>query len=340
MKYRRWFFVYPRPATSRTGDGNGGLYGYLVVHVVDAGTIRRRSSRPLRSRIARCRHHLHWIGHLQRSHERHRPSSSVHRRRRRRCRHGGFSFNLRWLMRRKYRHTASRCRMISCPRWIAVRLLGRARRIRAVVIIRRWRTLTNVRMWRHADRARWRWITARRIVLPHVDTTLRRAGKFPDIVNGIVRARVRMLVALAYELALRQKTSLRTVSRHDTRYRSSADTDVVVMLHVVVRRRFGDTYKVGPTNLRRCTWIGSATETHDVSNDDLRSRKKWNQNDRPKQNSLSVFDNARYSEPIYRYVYEYLYINIYVYICECWALVAIQIRHWRDIQERAARHSC
>lgn len=166
-------------------------------------------------------------------------------------------------MRRKYRYTAPRCGMISRPlrRLIAVRLLRRTRWIRAIIIVRRWLTLRKILVTRYSHTwSRLLRIPTGWIVFPHVNTSLRRTSQFANIIDRVVGTRIWMLIPLSYQLALRQKTSLRTVpgvwyTRHLTL--PNHTHVIVMMLHIVVRWSFGYTYKVGPTYLRRCAWIWS-----------------------------------------------------------------------------------
>lgn len=162
------------PAHLPQGDATTRLYGYLVVHIVHTSSIRSRGRRPLIRRswiiistrllllatiIARVRsviglgivgssHHLHGVGHLQRSNERHRSSSvftwsdvgcSWRRRGWGWRDHACFSLNLRWLSRvwrrRKHRYPTAQYRMISSPRCRWIRLLRRTCWIRPVVVV-------------------------------------------------------------------------------------------------------------------------------------------------------------------------------------------------------------
>lgn len=85
-------------------------------------------------------------------------------------------------------YTASHRGMISRSRCVGKLLCG-ARWIRPEIIIG-WRTLRGRRLCPGC------WIAAWGIVLPHVDTSLRRTGKFSDVVDGVVGPGVRMLVTL------------------------------------------------------------------------------------------------------------------------------------------------
>lgn len=224
----------------------------------------------MRSVVVRCRHHLHGIGHFQSTNERHRSAARVARCGRRGRHHGSFSFDLGRLVRREDRYAAPHRRMVRRFRCVRVQLLRGTGRIRSVVVVgRRWSlrgrlVLSRRRSRRHRGRvlrARRSRIAARRVVLPHVDPALRGARQLSDVVDGVVRPRVRVVTtALAHQLALRQKTTLGTVARHRAAARPS-DTGIVPLLHIVIRRCVVHSYKIWPTNLRRRARVRSAHRT-------------------------------------------------------------------------------
>lgn len=123
------------PTADRRGDVTAALYGYLVVHVVDAGAVGRRRRRPLvrggprvigrglgcALRVGR-RDHLHGVGNLESAHERHGPppifagygvtNRSRGRRRGGRRNHAGLPLDLGRLVRRKDGHAATDYRVV------------------------------------------------------------------------------------------------------------------------------------------------------------------------------------------------------------------------------------
>lgn len=143
--------------------------------------------------------------------------------------------------------------MICCSGRVhrVLRLLGRTRGIGAVVVVR-WRSLRGRGLMRRATAHRTTTgrtgIAARGVVLPHVDTALRRARQFAYVVDGVVGSRVRMIGTLSHEFALRQETPLRAVA-------GDANPRVVSLLYIVIRRRIAHAYKIRPTNLRRCARV-------------------------------------------------------------------------------------
>lgn len=100
----------------------------------------------------------------------------------------------------------------------------------------------------------WRKTTTRRVILPSINSTLRRTCKLPYVVNCIIRSGVRMLlIGLAYKFAFREEAPLRTVSWVIL----IMLLDVVVLSRLLLLLLLGNANKVWPTNLRRSAWIRS-----------------------------------------------------------------------------------
>lgn len=262
---RQLIVYHLRPAAGWCGDVEAGLYGYLIVHVVDTGPVGGGCGGPLRSVIVRRRHHLHRIRHLQCSNERHWSAACVARGGRSRRYHCGFPFHLRRLVRREDGYAASHCRMVRCPWRVRVQLLRRTGWIRPVVIVRRGRPLGRRLVRRRRDlRPRWGRIAARRVIFPRVDATLGGTGQFSDVIHCVVRSGIRVVTAtLADQLALGQETPLGAVTSHDGGV-AAAGASIVSLLHIVIRRCVVHSYKIWPTNLRRRTWVRSVTQTSNV----------------------------------------------------------------------------
>ena len=166
---------YLPPAAYRRGDVTATLYGYLVVHIVDAGTIGRGRRGPLTGARPRVvansqdasatgwRDHLHGVGHLERSDEGHGPAPIVtvtttaatratsigcheaggrgRGRRSCRCDHARLALHLGRLVWWEDWHAATHHRVVGGSRRRRVRLLRWTRRVGAVVIVRQRRTL-------------------------------------------------------------------------------------------------------------------------------------------------------------------------------------------------------
>lgn len=215
----------------------------------------------MRSRVVGRRDHLDRVGHLQGSDEGHRSAPGVPRRRCGGRRHRArFPLHLRRLvrLRREDWYSTSHGWMIRRSGCVCrVRLLGRARRIGAIIIVRRVRPLRGRLMRRtahhYASCPRWSRIAAGRIILPHVNTTLRRARQFAYVVDRVIGSRVRMIGALSHELALGQETPLWTVASNDGP--GNTDCGAVTLLYIVVGRRLVHADEIRPTDLRRCARV-------------------------------------------------------------------------------------